>query len=154
MTNRTKAFATIGAGLLMLALLVSIMAGPVVPATAAPAPAPTPASYDNSGEAVTPLIWANASAITADTRWCLELATHDVVDLQYVIDQTSGNVLTMTMQYSNDNSNYDAGAAVVTGNNADATDMQQFHLFGRYQCVYADVQDSDTVTVTVLGVAK
>ena len=54
------------------------------------------------------------------------------VDLQWLIDQTAVNTVTLKLQFSNDSTNWIDGATFVTNNAADAGDMQQYAVFGRY----------------------
>jgi hypothetical protein len=104
-------------------------------------------------------VFFNARVLTEDTRSnCFEVPDYAVVDLQYIVDQTlvdlAANTTTLTLQWSNDNSNFVNGLAVATNNITDTNDLQQFQLFGRHACVYADVSNTNPVTVTVLGVVK
>ena len=43
---------------------------------------------------------------------------------------------------------------IAENNVTDTNDLQQFQLFGRHACVYADVTNTNPVTITVLGVVK
>lgn len=46
------------------------------------------------------------------------------------------------------------GATIVSANAADADALAQFAVYGRYTNVYADVTNTNPVTITVIGVAK
>lgn len=122
--------------------------------SAAPMAAPTPITYNNTNGGARLAPFFQAVGVIADTRVCFDLQDYDLVDLQYVIDQGTVNTVTLTMQYSNNNANFSSGAAVVSANAADADNLNQFHLFGRYNCVFADVTNTNPVTITVLGVVK
>jgi len=79
------------------------------------------------------------------------------MDLQWGIDQTlltTMNTTTLKLQFSNDGVNWIDGASFVSANVADANDMQQYAIFGRYARVYADVSNTNPLTLTVIGVAK
>ena len=121
-----------------------------------PVTAPAHSTVPNAPEF--PLFF-NAKALTADTRSsCFEVPEYSIVDLQWLIHQTivnsTANTITLKLQYSNDDANYVDGASFVSSNAADAGDMQQYNLFGRYTCIYADVSNTQTVTVTVIGAVK
>lgn len=144
-------------GVTLLALLVLSVGMPQA-GTAAPMAAPTPASVTRpgSGEAPEFPVFFNSLSITADTRSsCFEVPEYSTVDLQYAIDQSSNNTMTVKLQFTNDLVTFVDGVAIVTDNAADATGMQQYQLFGRHTCVYADVITSTfPVTLTVIGVVK
>jgi hypothetical protein len=140
------------AATLFLALLVSLPANRPAPATAAPAAAVTPVASANLSDA-SPRVasFFDARAITADTRACFDLAAYELLDLQYVIDQGTTNTTTLKIQHSNDNVNFTDGATAVSANTADASALAQHALFGRYNCVYADVANTNTITITAMG---
>ncbi len=125
---------------------------------AIPTPVTAPAHSTAPNAPEFPLFF-NAKPLTEDTRSsCFELPEYSIIDLQWLIDQTivntTANTITLKLQYSNDNINYVDGAAFVSANAADAGDMQQYNLFGRHTCIYADVSNTQTVTVTVIGTVK
>ncbi len=60
----------------------------------------------------------------------------------------------MTLQYSNDNTNWSDGPAIVAANVADADGMVQASNLGRYSRVYATLGNTNTITITVKAVAK
>ena len=78
----------------------------------------------------------------------------DVLDIQWIIDQGTTNTATLKLQYSNDNSNWSDGPALVTNNVADADGMVQASNLGRYTRVYATLGNTNTITLTVKAVAK
>jgi hypothetical protein len=129
--------------------------------TAAPAAAPTPVSVTLPSGPVPeyPVFFNGNGPITADTRSsCFEVPDYSVVDLQYLIDQTIAdnvvNTTTLKLQFSNDLVTYVDGINVVASNTADASSLQPFAIFGRYTCVYADVSNTNPITLTVVGVVK
>ena len=71
-----------------------------------------------------------------------------------MLDQTNVNTVTLTLQFSNDGENWTDGAALATSNAADAALLQQVNVFGKYARVYANVTNSNPLTVTVIGVLK
>ncbi len=155
-----RAYAAAAAAVVLVASLLAVFA--MVPSgstQAAPSFAPTPVAAVQRSLAPEFPVFFNAKVLTADTRSnCFEVPDYAVVDLQYIVDQTlvdlAANTTTLTLQWSNDNSNYVNGLAVATNNITDTNDIQQYQLFGRHACVYADVSNTNPVTVTVLGVVK
>ena len=155
-----RAYAAAAAAVVLVASLLAVFA--MVPSgstQAAPSFAPTPVAAVQRSLAPEFPVFFNAKVLTADTRSnCFEVPDYAVVDLQYIVDQTlvdlAANTTTLTLQWSNDNSNYVNGLAVATNNITDTNDIQQYQLFGRHACVYADVSNTNPVTVTLLGVVK
>lgn len=154
--NRKTLFAV--STLLLLTLLTfNLMAGS--PAEAAPAAAPaaaiTPvASVNLSTGGARVATFFDAESITADTRRCFDLSAYETIDLQYVLDITASQTVTLKLQNSNDNTNFSDGATAASAIDADGNAMAQYALFGRYNCIYADVTTANAVVVTVIGVAK
>lgn len=145
-------FATAAALMLMAVVLLGDS-----PANAAPVAAPTPAGYNpGDGERrANPINFFSETAITEDQRTsCFEVINSDVVDLHTIIDHGTVNTTTIKIQYSNDNTNFVDGANVIAASVEDANVMNQYPLFGRYVCLYADVTSSDTITLTAIGIAK
>lgn len=143
---------------LVIAAMIFLAALGLLPArsNAAPSGAPvTPVASINQGDNARIMNWWLAQPLTADTRTCQIAGLHEFADIQYVIDQaTATNTITLTLQYSNDNTNYTSGPNLVAGNTADTDNLAQWALFGQYDCIYADVLNSNTVTVTVIGLGK
>jgi hypothetical protein len=140
-------------GLILVALMLAIL-GSATPSAAAPEAAPTPVSADYAGGATNVVFW-EAEAITADGGSdAKQLVNYESLDLSYTVDQGTVNTTTLKIQFSNDGTNWADGINIVAANAADATGMVQLNNFGRYTRVYADVANSNTVTWTVLAVAK
>lgn len=96
-------------------------------------------------------------AITADTRVCFDLADFEIMDLQYQVDATDANTTTVKVQQTNidpTSGPFNDGVTVATVVSTDANTMLQTGLFGRWNCVYADVTNTNPVTLTIIGVAK
>lgn len=157
MRARQMIFGAVAVAVLLFAVLVLSIGGPAN-VTAAPAAIPTPVSVNHSGSFADVNNFYVTSVITADGGSNAQnIQNHQVADLQWVIDQTlltTMNTTTLKLQFSNDGSNWIDGATFVTANVADAGDMQQYAIFGRYARVYADVSNTNPLTVTVIGVAK
>lgn len=96
--------------------------------------------------------------ITQDTRVCFDLKDYETVDLQYQVDATLANATTVKLQQTNiDPVNgpfNDAQTVATVSTPTDANTMTQLGLFGRWNCVLADVTNSNPITFTVVGVAK
>lgn len=157
MRARQMIFGSLAVAVLLFAALVLSMGGPAN-VTAAPSAAPTPVSINHAGTfADVPVFWST-QVVTADGGSSLQnIQNHQVVDLQWGIDQTlltTMNTTTLKLQFSNDGVNWIDGASFVSANVADANDMQQYAIFGRYARVYADVSNTNPLTLTVIGVAK
>jgi len=121
----------------------------------AAAVAPTPLAETAGGPGYQNVVFWSADALTADgASNALQLPGYEVLDLQYVIDQGTVNTTTIKLQFSNDNTNWSDGINVVASNAADANAMAQFNNFGRYVRLYADVTNSNAVTITARAVAK
>lgn len=123
-------------------------------AVAAPQAIPTPVSVTPGNDAPQVATFWSAEPLTASAAGNEAIIVGEKVDLQWVIDQTDVNTVTLKLQFSNDSSNWVDGATFVTSNAADAGDMQQYAVFGRYLRAYATVSNSNPVTVTVIGLVK
>ena len=151
--------AAVAAIVLFASLLVAFALAPADGTLAAPAAAPTPVAAVQRSPAPEFPMFFRTKVITDDTRSdCFEVPDYAVVDLQYLIDQTAvagaPNTTTLTLQFSNDLVTYVDSVAAVTDNAADASGMVQLQLFGRHTCVYANVTNTNPVTLTVNGVVK
>jgi uncharacterized membrane protein len=148
-------------GVALAAILVIVLMSTLsymTPATAAPAAAVTPvAGVVHSGVAGNTVTFWSTDVITADGCSALQnIEDHAKVDLQWVINQGTVNTATFTTRWTNTGStaNLVTDATVVSANAADVTAGGQFALFGRQACIYADVTNSNPLTVTFIGVAK
>lgn len=101
----------------------------------------------------------NSQVITVDTRVCFDLADMELLDLQYQVDAGASNQTTVTLQQTNIDPtsgpfNTAQTIATVAATPADGNAFSQVGLFGRWNCVFADLSDTDGVTLTIIGVAK
>jgi hypothetical protein len=142
--------------LALVALLLFTLESASRDASAAPQPAPTPVNVAYSTGAGGVLTFFGSARITTDTNGpIVGVSEYEKIDLQYVIDQgATPNTVTLSIQYSNDGTNWDPGLTIVSGNAADATAMQQFPLYGQFARVRADVALTQPVTITIPGLAK
>lgn len=154
MTNFKKVAGLLAFALLFVALL---LAGMNTARAAAPGPlmAPTPVSVSAAAAAPGEAVLFSTSVLTEDTYSArAPVAAFQRTDIQHVLDQTDVNTVTLTLQFSNDGENWTDGAALVSNNAADASLLQQVSVFGKYARVFANVTNSNPVTVTVIGVLK
>jgi len=140
--------------LALLAILATV-SFPALPSGAAPPAAPTPVANTINRLPGVFFRFQPATAITADTASAsVEVLNFDAVDVQYVIDQTEVNTTALTVQYSNDNSNWVNGLALVAASAADGSDLTRVPVFGRYMRINQDVTTADTITITLLAVGR
>ena len=155
--NYKLAVVAMATALVLFALVLTAISGGGGAAVAAPALIPTPVSVTRpatSGnlQSFNPF---TAVAVTGDTTSnCIDVGSKSVIDVLYVIDQGAVNTVTLTSKWSIDGVTTVSGVNVVASNAADASDMTQLQVFGRYFCLLADVSNSNAVTVTAQAVAK
>jgi hypothetical protein len=153
MINR-KNFSVIAAAIMLLLAMYLSFNGGNSRVSAAPMALPTPITHNDEGSGAKNAFWFRAVPITADTRACLQFPNHEIADIQYTVDQTVVNTVTLKLQHSNDNVSFVDGTAIVAANAADANGLDQFLNYGRYSCIFADVATASTVTITVIGLMK
>jgi len=163
-TKRTRsgsALAYVIALALVLLVALQIIIAPAPAAVAAPPAAPTPVANipGDSDNSLYVVFSTGAFSITADANTSGRLMqSYEYVDIQSTIDQTAVatvfNTTTITIQFSNDNSNWTDGPAIVSANVADATTITRLQLFGRYIRFKQDVSNTNPITITLLGLAK
>lgn len=158
MKSKTLLFGSVFVALALMVALSALMTGTAA-VQAEPMAAPTPVSVDRS--ATLPVIASVYDGdITADTRLgCVQSADYNLADVMYTIDQGTVNTTTLKLQFTNDTPGatgaaYVDGLSIVASNAADATDLQQFQLFGAWTCVYADVTNTNTLGVKVTVLLK
>lgn len=143
-------------GVLVAVLLLAGVATVLAPASGAPAAIPTPAAVTrpaSSGFTVyTP--FNGQTYTTTTTSSCVDVVRASVVDVVYVIDQTTTNTTTLTALWSIDGSTLVTGTAIASAVAVDTTDMQQLVVFGRYLCVRATTANTNSVVATVQVLAK
>lgn len=152
-----RVLAGVGVGALVLALLLGVIAGGAGDAVqAAPAAIPTPVSVTRpAGDGyVTFNPFSTAAIATDTTSTCFDVGGRSVVDVLYVIDQGEVNTVTLTSKWSIDGVTTVSGVNLVASNAADASDMTQLQVFGRYFCILADVSNTNAVTITAQAMAK
>jgi hypothetical protein len=149
-------FGAVGGGVLVLALAFGIMGMPQADVSAAPQAIPTPVSVTRpAAENYITFNPFTAAVLDEDTTsTCYDVAAYSVIDALYVIDQTEVNTVTLTAKWSIDGTTLVDGVNLVANNAADASDMTQLQVFGRYFCVLANVTNTNDITITVQAIAK
>jgi hypothetical protein len=135
-----------------LALLAVLAFVPVPNVSGAPAAQITPVAVTNplKGEVAGVMRYFNTVAVTADTRVCQDLGAYRVADIQYIADHGTSNPVTITLQHSNNNSNFTNGQRIVVNSTADGNALNRYDLYGKFSCVFADVTNSNSLTLTIL----
>lgn len=123
-----------------------------------PLAAPTPISVSAQAAPGEVVLFAG-KVLTEDVySAAVQVKAFQRTDIQHVFDQTivaaAANTTTLTIQFSNDGSNWTDGAALVSANADDASLLQQVAVFGKYARVKADVTNNNPVTLTVIGILK
>ncbi len=156
MTSKNYVLIAVVASLVLFVLALTAIAGGGA-ATAAPSLIPTPASVSRPASPATLQTFQSfaGTAITEDTTSaCVDVGNKSVIDLLYVIDQGTTNTVTLTSRWSIDGVTAVDGVAVVAANAADASDMVQLQVFGRYFCLLANVTNTNPLTITAQAIAK
>jgi hypothetical protein len=146
----------LGAFAFLLALSALLNSG-ATPSYADTVPTPAAVQAGSGGTGWLAVTFDAADSINADEGTSgMQLAGYDTLDIQYVVDQADAatNTTTVTLQWSNDNSNWSDGPALVSANSADADGMLQVANMGRYTRIYYNVTNSNAMTWTVKAIAK
>lgn len=155
MTKQITFIATIATLLLML--VISVMQRP---ASAAPNLAVLTPVANNNGSGQEPRFaqFFSGTPISSDTRVCAQLGGYNAADFQFKVVQTGANTITLKHQYSNNNADFIDGTSFMSGTPVPAQtpfgNMAQHALFGRYTCVFADLDNTTPVSVYVSAQAK
>lgn len=147
-----KSLIAVVAGMALLMLAVGILTGPIQEASADTVP--TPAAHNPSSSALYVPFWSASAKTASAGSNSYQLMTYELLDVQWIIDQGTTNTATLTIQWSNDNTNWSDGPALVSNNVADADGMVQVSNLGRYTRVYATLGNSNPITLTVKAIAK
>jgi hypothetical protein len=140
----------------LVAVLLMVQSPVEAAPPAGPLAAPTPVAAPDGVEKGKYFRFQAATAITADTNTsAADALSFETVDIQYVIDQTDINTVTLTVQYSIDGTNYTDGAVLVSANAADAAVVvARVPAFGRYMRVNQNVDGTNPVTITLVAVGR
>ena len=145
------------AGVLAIALILLFVGVALPVSQAAPPAAPTPvANLISTGRDVTLVTLASLSSVsTTQAVTAKQLGNGTKADVQYVITQGSPvNTATITIQYSNDNTNWVSGPALASANTTSTTDMTQVAIMGFYQRISMTLAGTTTVTVSVISAVR
>ena len=136
----------------------ALLVGALLPVATQPAQAlsVTPVANLVTSNARQLFEFATTKALAADYNTTpVEISSFAWADFEYVVDQgTSTNTTTVTVQYSNDKSNWIDGPALVSSNSADASDMTRLPLFGQYMRINVNVANTNTVTWSLSALAR
>lgn len=142
-------------GFFALLLALSVLLPLSGPAEAAPPLAPTPVANLAPSNSALNVTFQATTGITQDTNTnSKQLISYEYMDISITVDHGTVNTTTFTVQFSNDDTNWDDGPALISNSAADATDITRVPLFGRYVRIKQDVTNSNLLTTTILAVAK
>lgn len=151
----------VGALLVGLVLVATMLAAfqPVRADVPGPLAAVTPVSVNPQSGIGQRVQFFTTDVITEDTYSPFQnVQQGSKMDLQWVLDQTAvageTNTTTLTIEYSCDNQNWVTEHTPVNANTADATAIGQFTTFCTYGRVYANVTNTNPLTITVMGLVK
>jgi hypothetical protein len=142
--------------LAVIAFLIGITLLPMEPqdVSAAPNAIPTPLAITGTGETPKLAVFFDGQAITEDTRSCVDSTYYDKMDLHTILDHGVVNTTTLTLEFTNNRTTWPDGIAAVTASAADADALNQFNIFGVQTCVFANVTNSEVITITAIGLMK
>ena len=156
MSDKLKFVASVMVGIVLLGL---VLAGLMVGTTPTEVDAwllATPQMSNFGGNDWVMAPYMTNHVLTGTTKSCgsgLQTAAYVLADIQWITteDDAGGdmNVLTCTMEFSNDNTNWCTGVYTVTTVSTDTTGCGVFTLFGRYSricCIAAEGGEPITVT--------
>lgn len=158
----TKSRLSILGALLLALLLFTAMVVSFQPARAdvpGPLAAVTPVSVNPQSGIGQRVQFFTTDVITQDTYSPFQnVQQGSKMDLQWVVDQTvvaaAANTTTLTIEYSCDGNNWVTEHTPVNANTADANAIGQFTTFCAYGRVYANVTNTNPLTITVMGLVK
>lgn len=156
MDRQSRVFVAVVTAAILIIALASAVMQPAQDVQAAPLPVPTPVSVTRpAGDGYVTFNPFSAAVLDEDTTSaCYDVGGYSVVDVLYVIDQGTTNTVTLTSKWSIDGETAINGVNIVANNAADASDMAQLQVFGRYLCVLANLTNTNDLTVTVQAMAK
>lgn len=140
-------------------LMVSVLAA-VTTARAGIGPV-TNTSVNTSASGIYGPVTLFSKVITQTTRgpapaW-IPSASYDRLDLEYIVKNSNAasQTVVLTLQHSNDGSNWVSNATCVyTATAASTTDGKQCQNFMYDTAIYAELATADPVTITVVGLYK
>jgi hypothetical protein len=155
MHMRRKEYTILLVALVLMAIFFGTLSRPAWDATAAPAAIPTPLSIGRTTQVPTLVTFFDGQVVAADTRsQCFDSTYFDKMDLQYIIDIGTVNTTTLTLEFNNNRLTYPDGINAVANAAVDKDEMVEVNLFGVQTCIFADLTNTNTVTVTAIGLMK
>lgn len=157
--NAKKLGLSIMAALLLVALLLGAMGGAQA-AVPPPLAAPTPVTEPRGAINASVVELAAGRVITGDVRLgCIDSRTINKLDVLYGLTVGTVNTATITLQHTNTDPTAAAtlfadGPDVATNVVTTTTAMQQVQAFGAWTCVFADVTNTNALTITVNALVK
>ena len=144
---------TIGLMFLLAALTLVSSAPPAAADTV-----PTPVYVSGSDDRLFVTFFEGDTTATDEGSSSFQLAAYEYMDVQWVVDHVGAaapNTTTLTIQWSNDNTNWSDGPALIASSSTDGDGMVQVGNLGRYTRVYKDAHaNGEAMTWTVKAVAK
>lgn len=125
-----------------------------------PVAGPTPISEPRGAINASVVELAAARVITGDVRLgCIDSVAANKLDVLYGLTVGTVNTATITLQHTNLNPSvagalFADGPDVATNVVTTTTGMQQVQAFGAWTCVFADVTNTNTLTITVNALVK
>lgn len=116
--------------------------------------APTPATGNTVLTAKRLQNFTTGQVVTQSFRTRAIQVPGNLVDMQWVIDITDAQAATITLDYSNDGTNWVTGQSVVANATADASNMQQYRTFGLYNSLNTTLETTAPVTITLVGAGQ
>lgn len=155
MSKKARFVASMIVGLALVALAVGVMlTSPEVSLVEAEVWAtPQGAAFGGGDWAMVPYLNAASVITPAGLKWCgtgMQTAAYVLADCQTIYDEHSANIVTCTMEFSNDNTNWCTNMGTVTETvTADGVSCEELHLFGRYSRVCCIASETELYTITV-----
>jgi hypothetical protein len=138
---------------LLGALLFGVMIGGTGPAPAQALSVTPVANLTYSPDRNYFEIYANKTVATDTHSIPVDISAQEWCDVEYAvtqeIDGADVNTTTVTIEYSNDKTNWIDGPALVSNNAATAADMTRVPVFGRFMQFEMDVTNTATPTWTI-----
>lgn len=166
--NKTINFLIVGFFTLALFVIGTIGLNHQANAAAIPTPISNPAVSDSATNVT---YWQDVGLVADGGSNSKQLLAYEFQDIHYEINQTDVaiaggtlvNTVTVRLEFSNDpdcvvgtgsSANWASGINLVATNAADADEMLQVNNIGRCTRLYADVANTNPVTLSVWAVAK
>jgi hypothetical protein len=139
---------TVVVGLALMVILAQVL--PQQPVQAGPLALPTAiAAPAGGGDWIMATIMSADTVSGTETSGAIHVAAYTAADVQYNLGFTDSETVTCKLQFSNDNSTWNDGPNLVAAAVADATGLDQFHVYGRYMRAVCTPTTENTFTATI-----